>query len=68
MNEAEYLLTVLAEELAETQQVIAKALRFGLDSQCPVTNETNKQGIAVEFAQAVGVMEMLEERGIIKRD
>lgn len=32
MNKAEHLLTCLAEECAEIQQAVSKALRFGVET------------------------------------
>jgi len=69
MNRQEHLLTRLSEELAETQQAISKALCYGLTNGHPGTDRlTNAEDIALEFAHAVAIMEMLEESGIVPRD
>lgn len=65
MNRTEHLLTVLAEECAEVQQAIAKALRFGLDDGYPGAESTNAQDIAREFVEVLAVVEMLEADGAI---
>lgn len=66
MNHTEHLLTCLAEECAEVQQAIAKALRFGLDDGYPGAGATNAQDIGREFIDVVAVMEMLVDTGVIK--
>jgi hypothetical protein len=68
MTHTEHLLTKLAEELAETQKEICKALCFGLDNHAPDSTVTNKQRIAEEFAHCVAVMEMLEQNNTIPHD
>lgn len=65
MNQTEHLLTCLAEECAEVQQAIAKALRFGLDDVNPSAGITNAQDIGREFIDVVSVMEMLVDSGVI---
>jgi NTP pyrophosphatase (non-canonical NTP hydrolase) len=60
MNKIEHLLTCLAEECAEVQQAVAKALRFGLDDGYPCKTTTNAEDIAYEYKDLVAVMEMLE--------
>lgn len=65
MNRTEHLLTCLAEECAEVQQAIAKALRFGLDDGYPGAASTNAQDIAREFLDVLAVVEMLEADGAI---
>lgn len=67
MNRTEHLLACLAEECAEVQHAVAKALRFGLDDGYPGAASTNAQDIAREFIDVLAVMEMLEESGAIER-
>lgn len=66
MNRTEHLLICLAEECAEVQQAISKALRFGLDDGYPGATSTNAQDIGREFIDVVAVMEMLVDSGVIK--
>lgn len=65
MNKTEHLLTCLAEECAEIQQAVTKALRFGLHDDFKET--TPAQDIARECCDLIAVIEMLEEAGIIKK-
>ena len=65
MNKTEHLLTCLIEECAEVQKIAAKALRFGLDDHAPDSPTTNSEDIALECADLLAVMEMLEREGII---
>lgn len=67
MNITEHLLTVAAEECAEIAQAIAKALRFGLDDAHPKNgNLGNRELIAREYEDLLGVMDMLQKRGILR--
>ena len=66
MNRIEHLLTCLAEECAEVQQAISKALRFGLHDGYPNAATTNAEAIGREFVDVVAVMEMLVDCGVIK--
>lgn len=66
MNKTEHLLTCLAEECAEIQQAVAKALRFGLEDGHPDKTTTNAQDIAKECVDVTAVIEMLESAGIIE--
>jgi len=61
------MLTCLAEECAEVQQAVAKALRFGLDDGYPGAASTNAQDIAREFHDVLAIVEMLEEAGALER-
>lgn len=66
MTHSENLLIIAAEECAEIQQEIAKALRFGLQNHHPEKPElTNEKRIMQEFEQLCAVMDMLAEEGII---
>lgn len=70
MTKTEHILATLAEECAEVAQATSKALRFGLDE--PEVNiarytgkgRNNRERIADEVADMVGVIEMLTELGI----
>lgn len=65
MNTKEHLLTCLAEECAEIQQAVSKALRFGLDDGYPGAETTNAQDIAREYVDLVAVIDLCQEHGII---
>jgi NTP pyrophosphatase (non-canonical NTP hydrolase) len=67
MNTTEHLLTCLAEECAELQQAISKALRFGLQDRYPGSNTTNAQDIAKESIEVLALIELLQEQGIISK-
>ncbi len=67
MNKTEHLLSCLAEECAEIQQAVCKALRFGLNDGHPEKTTTNAQDIAKECADIVAVIELLEDNGIIPK-
>ncbi len=62
MKEVEYLLISLQEELAEMQQAISKALRFGLDDIYEGKN--NLQYIQKEYTDVQAVIETLEDIGV----
>ncbi len=65
MYEKEHLLVCLAEECAEVQQAVAKALRFGLNDGYPGGDTTNAEDVSIEFTELFAVVEMCRERGII---
>ena len=65
MTETEHLLVCLAEECAEIQQAVGKALRFGL--QDSYKDSTPAEDIARECCDLIAVLEMLEELGAIKK-
>ena len=65
MNRTEHLLVCLAEECAEVQQAVSKALRFGLGDGYPGSGSTNAQDIARELMDLHAVMEMLVVAGLI---
>ena len=64
MDKKEHLLTCLAEECAEVQQAVAKALRFGLDDGYPGTDRTNEVDLFNELNDLFAVVEMLHDVGI----
>lgn len=66
MNRTEHLLTCLAEECAEVQQAVSKALRFGLSDGRPGFNSTNAQDIGRELLDIMAVMEMLVDSCVLK--
>lgn len=66
MNRTEHLLACLAEECAEVQHAVAKALRFGLDDGYPGSSSTNAQDIARELVDLLAVVGMLESENIIE--
>ena len=67
MNKIEHLLATFAEELAETQQSIGKAQRFGAKDGHPEGSTTNAQDIEKEFIEAVAVRDMLRDLGVLTR-
>jgi len=67
MNKEEHLLVCLAEECAEVQQAISKALRFGLDDGYPNSTTTNADDILDEIKDVIAIVEMLEEYKVINR-
>ena len=67
MDRIEHLLVCLAEECAEVQHAVAKALRFGLDDGYPGAASTNAQGIARELCDVLALVEMLEDAGVLER-
>jgi hypothetical protein len=66
MNTTEHLLICLAEECAEVQQAVSKALRFGLDDGYPDSGATNAQDITRELTDLMAVVELLEEEGVLE--
>ena len=65
MTETEHLLVCLAEECAEIQQAVGKALRFGLNDD--YKNTTPAEDIARECCDLIAVVELLEEAGVIRK-
>ena len=61
MNAEQYLLGCLAEECAELAQAASKAVRFGLDVRWPGKPTVNREDIAAEFNDVLGVLELMEE-------
>jgi NTP pyrophosphatase (non-canonical NTP hydrolase) len=66
MTKTEHLLVVLAEECAEVQQAVTKALRFGLDDGYPEGNTTNREDIEGELHDLLAVARTLCEAGAFK--
>ncbi len=64
MTRQEYLLVVLAEECAEVQHRISKALRFTVDEIQPEQVFTNGERIRLELNDLFAVCEMVHESGI----
>lgn len=65
MNRTEYLLTQLADECIEVAQRCHKALHFGLTETQPGQDKTNAQRIEQELQDFYGVVDMLDDEGII---
>ena len=61
MTRTEHLLVCLAEEAAEIQQAVAKALRFGLGDGYPNTKRTNARDIMLEFYDLGAIIWMLQQ-------
>lgn len=67
MNRNERLLTVAAEECAEIQQEISKALRFGTENHHPdEPRTTNGERIQREYHQLRAVMSLMLAERVIK--
>lgn len=65
MNRQEYLLSLVAEECAEVQQRVSKALRFGLNEIQPGQPLNNTQRIMEEFRDLLVVVELAQEAGVL---
>ena len=65
MNNRQHLLVCLAEECAEAQQAVSKALRFGLQDGYPGTTRTTCGDIACEINHLLAVVEMLQDAGAL---
>lgn len=65
MNRTEHLLMCLAEECAEVQQAIAKALRFGLADGYPDTDRTNVDDITAGVEDVFALVEMLQDENVL---
>lgn len=66
MNKNEEALVILAEECAEVQQLVSKALRFGLEYNH--LNETVQERLNNEVADMLCMVEILKERRILDED
>jgi hypothetical protein len=67
MTEQEHLLACLAEECAEIQQHVGKALRFGIDDTDPTIPDaaTERELIVAELSDLYAVVELLTDRLIL---
>lgn len=65
MKRWELLLTKLAEEAAEVQQRVSKALHFGLDEVEPGQFETNEARLIGELHDFMAVAQMLNDEGVL---
>jgi hypothetical protein len=69
MTTQEHLLTCLAEECAEIQHRVCKALRFGIDDIDPTTAapdaKTERSLIKEEVTDLIAVAQLLVEEGIL---
>lgn len=66
LSETEHLLTCLAEECSEVAHRVSKALRFGLKEIEPGKTADNATRIAAEVTDLLAIVDMLEERGVLK--
>ena len=64
MNTIEHLLVCLAEECAEVQKEVTKALRFGLEDKWKSDLNTSEK-IAYECCDILAVIEMLKQESVI---
>lgn len=64
MNRTEHLLVIMVEELAELQQQVTKALRFGVHEQRDLPT-SNHDRIQAEYNDLAAVIEMLMEEGVL---
>lgn len=64
MTKEEHLLVCLAEECAEIQKEVSKALRFGLENSHPKYPGTPRERIEYEMNDLLGVIEFLAENGL----
>ena len=67
MNVSEHLLVLLGEECDEIAIQASKALRFGMGDHEPGKIATNETRILQELSDLMAVVEMLQERGVIRR-
>lgn len=66
MTVEENLLVILMEECDETSQRASKAIRFTLEEVQPSQGLTNAERIVYEFNDILAVMEIMQERGMIR--
>lgn len=73
MNKVEHILTCLAEECGEVAKEVHKSLRFGLDDKLTTNPDgprgsdgpTNREKLAQELNDLMGVVSMLVEEGVL---
>lgn len=65
LTEQQYLLICVAEECAEIQQRITKALRFGLYEVQPGQPDNNLVRIRQEFNDLLGVLELAADHSAL---
>jgi len=65
MNKTEHLLVCLGEEFTEVAHRCSKALRFGAGDIQPGQDLTNAERIVQEFNEALAVIELLQENGVL---
>jgi len=68
MNKENYLLVCLAEECAEVQKEVSKALRFGLDDTNPSTKIKNRNSIVNELNDTLAIIDLLVDNGTLMFD
>jgi len=68
MTKTQHLLIKAAEECAEIQKDISKALLFGLDDKEPGQPLTNRQKIEHEVNDLFAVVNMLANTGVIDEE
>jgi NTP pyrophosphatase (non-canonical NTP hydrolase) len=61
------LLACLAEECAEVEKNVLKALRFGLQDGYPGSGVTNAEAIADELRDLIAVAKILEHGGWLRK-
>lgn len=65
MTRLDHLLTILAEECAETAQRATKALRFGITEHRPGRQYSNAEGLLYEYSHIVCAISMLHREGVL---
>ena len=65
MTPTENLLSCLAEECVEVAKRALKAQRFTLTEVQPDQSLNNCERIMLEYADLLGVMELMQERGLL---
>lgn len=56
----ENLMTCLMEEVAEVAKAMSKAKRFGLEDHPPEKSLTNREMIALEIGDVMGVLQIIQ--------
>jgi hypothetical protein len=65
MNEDDYHLLCLAEELSELSKEIFKTLRFGMDDLHPRTGVSNREKMAEETHDVRTLLQLCVDRGLL---